>query len=154
MASYAAAIAEAVTSVLAGLTPEACPIEWRRTDVIESRETVPRVIITNGPEMQVNRGALGDITTPLLLGSVFKGYTVGITVYDSNDGELAGNDVNPSFILRAKQTLNTASLTGVPEVWDTDLVENNLEWENQPFRDGAQVSRFAVLFITSEPRNG
>ncbi len=158
MSAYAAQIAEAVVSLLSGLTPEACPIVWRKTDTLESRDAAPMVIVSNLPESQVSRGTLGGIGNPQKTGSVFKGYTIGITVYGSNLAELAGDDTNPAFILRAKQLLNTAYPYGVstlvPEVWDTDLIDNNLEWENQPFSKGVQMSTFAMIFYTSEPRNG
>ncbi len=158
MAAYASDIAEAVVTLLSGLTPGACPIVWRKTDTLESRDSAPMVIVSNLPESQVSRGTLGKIETPEQMGCVFKGYTIGITVYGSNLADLAGDDVNPSFILQAKQTLNKAYPYGVstlvPEVWDTDLIDNNLEWENQPFSKGVQMSTFAVIFYTSEPRNG
>jgi hypothetical protein len=158
MPSYSSSIAEAVVTILSGMTPSGCPCVWRKTDAMESRDPTTIVIVTNGPESQTNRGSLGGVSTPQYAGSVQKGYTIGITVYGSNLADLAGDDVNPSFILQAKQALNTYPPFGVsayvPEVFDTDLIENNYEWENQPFKAGVEVSRFAVGFFTSEPRNG
>ena len=152
MPSYSTPIAEAVVTQLTGLTPSGCPIEFRKTASLVSRESVPRVIVTSAKEMQSNRGTFGGLQAGKY-GTVEKAYTVQITVYQSNQAELEGDDVNPSFILAAKQKLNTWDLPGVDVVYDSDLVEN-LEWENQPFGAGVQQSYFAMVFYTAEPRNG
>lgn len=153
MPSYSTPIAEAVVSLLSGITPLGCPVEFRRTDSLVSRETIPRVIVTNAQETQLDRGTFGAEGDVDSFGTVEKAYPIQIAIYESNQGELQGNDVNPAFILRAKQLLNKPYLTAVPAVFDTDLLQN-WEWENQPFRDGGQVSRFGLLFYTAEPRNG
>ena len=89
-------------------------------------------------------------------GVIGKEYSLIVAVYRAltPPGDVTSTpDANPALVLACKQALDGGSLAGVDVVWDVDLVDS-AEWENRPFGQGMEVSRFGLLVRTSEPQNG
>jgi hypothetical protein len=144
-------IADAVRTILATL-PNAPTVEVRKNDSMFGRDVPPMVIVTLGDEGVT--AAVSGAGTSTDLGDVYKSYQIGITIYRNCLADIdssIGN--NPDFILAAKQALNKVSLAGVPQVRDTTLVDHP-EWEGEAFGQGAEVSRFGIVFFAWETRLG
>lgn len=144
-------IATAVAGVLGSLSG-APPVSVRKDDSLFGRENPPLVIVTMGEERAVTAVSGAGTTTDL--GDVYKSYEIGITVYRNclADIDVATN-LNPDYILAAKQALNKNTLIGVSAVRDTQLVDH-IEWEHQPFGQSFEVSRFGIVFFCWETRLG
>ncbi len=143
MPSYANAIGEAVKNIIRVL-PAAPTTYFRKENVVYDADTFPIVVITIGLETPVGN-TFG--------GSILKTYTVAISIYRENVGNLTSlMDQNVQFVLMCKQALDGTSLVGVPVVWSVDIIEAS-EWEDQPFGQGAEVSTFGLNVQTAELRN-
>lgn len=150
--SYFLKIAEAVRTKLTGIDGAPTTIEIKDNDQVESRQEDEILVITMGedPEVWTVTGA----GTGNDFGDVGKAYQIGLSYYHKKLADPTVNlDAAPTFVLKSKQALNRPSLTGVPSVYDTTLVENPA-WENQEFSKGLQVTRFGMIFLNAEPRNG
>lgn len=149
MASPFPSIAAAVKTVIDGVTGAPTTVV-RKRGAMRRRETPPLCVISFGGEGKDEWATMGTGTADQ--GGIGKRYAIDIAVYRDAGGDLDVNlSTNPDFIDAAKEALNKASLSGVSSVWDTNLEEHD-EWESQPFRDGAEVSKFRLWFQTSESR--
>lgn len=145
MASYAKQIADAVVGVIQGVQGAPATVQYRKANSLYAKEQKPAVIVSIEDETKLGRA---------FEGTIHKQYKVVIGIYRLCLADIASDlDLSPQFILRVKQALDRASLTGVTVAWDVDLVDNP-EWENQPFGNGMEVSMFGLLVTTTEPQNG
>lgn len=151
MASFFKTIADAVRQVVS--TVPGCPqrIEVRDNDQLESREEDDFVIVTLGEDPEVWGTTAVSSST---LGDVGKAYMIGVTLYHRKIADPTVNlNAAPEFVLKCKQALDKPSLAQAPSVYGTQLVENPA-WEDQEFTKGLQVTRFGMIFLSAEPRNG
>lgn len=152
MPSYALDIANGVQSVVAALTNVPDVVEVRDNDEVMPRDPDDIVVITIGDENEI--GGVSGAGSGDDYGSVFKTYQIGISIYHRQLSSPALNlERNIALTLAAKQALNRPSLAGAPTVYGTHLVQN-AAWENNEFKKGLQVSRFGLLFLSSESRAG
>lgn len=157
MASYFLPIANAVKTLLDAI-PGAPTVIVRKESVLHARErdtlgASPICVVSLADERVESWSAMGNGGGDL--GTIAKSYTIAITVYRSNATAALSTTLatNPDFLLSAKQALHRVTLSGVPVVWDSQLMEHS-EWEEQSFGVGMEASTFAVMYRTAEPRNG
>ncbi len=131
MASLAKDIADAVVTVLGSVSGAPATIQVRKEGTVGPRITKPIVVVNVEDERVVGR-AFGGV--------ILKEYKVVVSIFRINAGNIASD-------------LDLSPLAGVSAVYDVDLADNP-EWEHQKFSEGAEVSRFGLLYHTSEPRNG
>ena len=152
MPSYALDIATAVQGVVAAITGAPDTVEVRDNDQVLPRDPDDIVIVTIGDETPgdgTSGAGSGDD-----FGGVFKAYQIGISIYHRQLSDPAANlQRNIALTLAAKQALNRPTLAGAPTVYWCQLVQN-AAWENNEFEKGLQVSRFGLLFHSSESRAG
>lgn len=151
MSSVFKPVCDAVATVLATISG-APTIVVRKTDVVKARDVFPAsplCIVSYGTDAPAGWGTIGDGASDY--GTIGKAYSVVIAVYRANLADVDDSATNPDFIQAAKQALNKGTLTGVSAVWNTEI-ESHEEWEKQPFGQGAEVSRFALLFDSAELR--
>ena len=143
MPSYAIPIGNAIVARIASLPGAPSTVILRKENVQYTIDTNPCVVVTVGME------------TPISLtfgGSILKTYTVGISIYRDNAGNLSSTmNLNPDFTLLCKQALDDVQLIGVPVVWSVDIIEAQ-EWEDQPFGQASEVSTFGLTVHTAELR--
>lgn len=144
--SFQKSIADAVVTILSGVTGAPSTVEHRKEDVMQSRESPPAVYVVAGFRRPTGRA---------FDGTIFFDNGFQVSIYQEFTGDLTtGIDTNPLFVQRAKQALDLATLSGLSTlVRDVDLVEDDT-WERQKFREGGEVSRFGLLVRTNEPQNG
>jgi hypothetical protein len=144
--SYQKQIADAIVTVLGGVTGAPALVQHRKEDALQPREANSAVIVTAGFRRPVGR-AFG--------GTIFFDNGFQVAIYQEFTGDLTtGIDTNPLYVQRAKQALDLDTLSGLATlVRDVDLVDDET-WERQPFRNGGEVSRFGLLVRTNEPQNG
>lgn len=124
----------------------------RKDAVIYEIDTLPLIVISLVTDLGEEWATTGDGSTDQ--GTVGRGVTIGISVYRANAGALQSDlSANPDIFQSVKRALNKGSLSGASTVWDTRLRENEL-WEGQAFRDGDEVSEFAMDFGSAELRLG
>ena len=146
MASYAKPIADAVVAVIQSLAGGPSLVAYRKENVTYTTDNLDNgvIVVTIGMETPIDK-AFG--------GSILKTYTVGITYYITNAGNLSTTmDSLPAFVLKVKQALDGTSLSGVGVVWNVDIIEAN-EWEDVAFAGGVEASTFGLTVYTAEPRN-
>lgn len=128
----------------------------RKEGVIYAREkeslAVPQCVISFGDERPyAPLTTFGDGTDKPTIGKI---YGLVFQLFLTNPGNLDTTlATNPNLVKQAKQALNTITLAGATAIWQTELVDNPA-WENQAFRDGAEVSEFGMNFYSAEARNG
>lgn len=152
MPSYALDIGNAVVAVVEGITGAPDVVELRDNDQVGPRDPEEIVVVTLGAEVEVDgtsgAGSGDDY------GGVFKTYEVGVSIYHRKlTGPATDLTLTPPFVLACKQALNRPRLSGASTVYGSRLAESNT-WENQEFRKGLLVSRFGILFLSSESRAG
>lgn len=152
MPSYALDIANAVQGVIAGISGAPDVVEVRDNDQVRPRDPEDIVVITIGDE--VEEGGTSGAGAGDDFGGVFKTYQVGVSIYHRKLTS-PGTDLTltPPFVLACKQALNRPTLAGAPTVYGTRLATSSA-WENQEFAKGLLVSRFGILFLSSESRAG
>lgn len=152
--AYHLQIAQAALNVIAGVSGTPTLREVRTNDQLSEDEADEAIIATLGEDPVVLEVTGANSATPGYYGDVCKGYGVGFAFYLRKLTDPTTNlDRSPLYILQCKQALNKPILSGVPGVYDTDLVQNQT-WENQDFSKGLLVSRFGVVFYHAESRNG
>jgi hypothetical protein len=126
----------------------------RKVNAVHPRDSIASslCVISFGDEApDPGVSTFGDATSQPTVGKI---YTLLFSLYLVNLGDIEGDlSGNPDFVLAAKQALNTATLSGATTVWNTELVEN-AAWEGVKFKDGVELSEFAVRFYSAEARNG
>lgn len=139
-------IADAIVDIIQALAGAPSTVEWRKTEVWHPYPDDPEtgIVITAGPEKP---------TTRFTGRGVVMEYPFQVSYFKSTTPDVAADDVNPAFFQLVKNALGVTALSGADRVWDFELAERS-EWESVPFRDGTEVSRFGVLYRTSEPSNG
>lgn len=150
MASVFKPITDAVATALTGVSGMPTVVV-RKTDAMRARETPPICIVSYGNDAPAGWATTGDGNTDL--GTIGKTYSVVVAIYRTSLADIADSATNPDLIEAAKQALNGGTVSGVSNVWSTEL-ESHPEWESQPFGQGAEVSRFAVHFEAAESRIG
>ena len=152
MASYFKTIADAARTVAAAQSGAPALCEVRDTDVVHPRDVVPCLIVTMGGEQEI--GAASGAGTSTDQGDRLMAYQLGFTEYRHRPGTNSTDlSLNQDFILLAQQALNKTTLTGATTVYGTKLVRRDA-WEHQPFGQGWEVSRWGMIFWSSEPRLG
>ncbi len=155
MASFAIPIANAVRNIIAGLPNAPAIVEVRKLDTTHPREisaTFIAVIVTIADERE--EMAVSGAGTATDQGDVLKSYEIAVSIYGTNFGNVSTDmSSHPDFVLACKQALNKKSLTGVPSVYGTKLLENSA-WERVGFKIGNEVSHFGLLFYNAETRLG
>jgi hypothetical protein len=152
MPSTHKAIADAVVSVLEGVSGAPDTVEFRKTDALFGGETKPAVIVTLGEanEMMAVSGA-GTATDQ---GDLIKEYWIKVSIYRTCLADIT-NDLalSPDYVHAAQQALNKTTLSGVSAVVGTKLVRHDA-WEHQPFGEAHEKSEFHMIFLASETRLG
>lgn len=147
MASYAKPIADAVVAVIRALPGGPGLVVFRKADVTYTTDALDNgvIVVTVGMETP---------TSKTFDNSILKTYTVGITYYITNAGNLTSTmDALPEFVLKAKRALDGTSLAGMSVVWSVDIIEA-AEWEDQKFGTATEASTFGLTVHTAEPRTG
>ena len=143
--SYQEQIADAIVTVLGALSGAPALVEYRKQDALHPGDSNEAVIVSAGYQRMTGRA---------FEGTVYKDYGFQVSVYRTFLGDLTADvDTNPAYVQLAKQALDLPALSGVPVVFDVELVQD-AAWENNQFPTGSEVSRFGVLVRTAEPQNG
>lgn len=145
-------IANAVVSVEAGLNGAPDTVEFRDNDQVEPREAREIVIVTVGdPNVIENYSGAG---TGDDFGGMLVEYPIGVSIYHRKLANPATElTAEPDFVQASKRALNRPTLVGADTVYGARLIASPT-WENQDFEKGLQVSRFGVVFLSSETRAG
>jgi len=152
MASYRKQIADALVTVISGITGAPSLVVYRDTDVVHpTTDTTPCAIVTAGGADPVGPHVSGAGTT-VDMGYVRRVYEYGVSIYRDNIGTNQSNlDVNATFIELCQKALDGVSLSGVASVDQVDIVRNGA-WEDMPFKNGVEKSIFGILVYNSETR--
>lgn len=152
--SYIPPIANAVMSVISGLSGAPSFIQYREQDQIGSGDTRPCVIVTTDEEQLMPEVDVSGASSNTDLGDVGKIYPIGISIYSERLGDITTDpETRQDFVITVQHALNKNSLAGVPTVWGTKLVRRDT-WEHRAMKDGFEYSTFAILFYSAEPRLG
>lgn len=138
-------IADALVTILQGVSGAPSLVEYRKRDALHPNEANTAVLVTAGYQRMTGRA---------FEGTVFKDYGFQVSVYRDCLGDVSSAlDTNPSYVEKAKQAIDLPTLSGLTSlVRDVELVQD-AAWENQ-FEHGTEASRFGVLVRTNEPQNG
>lgn len=143
MAAQAKLIADAIVTIIQGVSGAPSLVEWRKTDVFfpnkPSGDPSTGVIVSGGPESWEGR---------VFEASVNKSYPWQISYYKPVAPPVPGDNTNPQFWQDMITALSVTTLIGT-KVWDYEIATRS-EWENQPFAQGIEVSRGGVLYRTNE----
>ncbi len=141
MAAQAKLIADAIVTLIQGVSGTPSLVEWRKTDVFHPLRGDPAtgVIVSGGPEAWAGR---------VFETSVFKEYPFQISYYKPTTPDVPGDNTQPQFWQDMVTALSVTTLPGTL-VWDYEIATRS-EWENQPFTQGTEVSRGGVLYRTNE----
>ena len=148
MASQVKLIADAMVTLITGVTGVPSTIEWRKTDVVHPKredgtgDPDDMVIVTH---QGLDSGArtFGDC--------VFYEYLWRVSVYGRTTGDVDGTDTRPTLAENIRKALSVETLSGT-SVFDYE-VSPGVTWQASNFRDGQEVSWFEVLYRTSEAVN-
>lgn len=140
-------------TTLRGLTgaPAAGAVDIREDDTLKGLEIddLPRWIITMGDEDPLWDTTAGDTSGG---GDTIKQQFIGVSMYYDYDGDLTDRlSSTPGSVLDAQKVLNVKP--PIAGVWRSDLVRNPA-WERNTFGQGSEVTRFLMVYSTSESRNG
>lgn len=147
-------IADAVKTALASVSGIPATIYIRKSDALYGRDTLPICIVSMPDEdgSPVFQTFGSDNSTDL--GTVGKVYRVGVTVYDTNTGDLNSNiDTRPSLILAIKQKIGRPKIGSIATVTDYDVLGMH-DWEPDELKAGAEVTRILMSYTSAEARNG
>jgi hypothetical protein len=153
--SYANTIANAVVSVIQGISSPPVQTTFRKSDslTLSDKAIAANVVcvVTISDEEALLGQTFGNGSTDF--GSVIRAYMVGITLYKLNAGNIqTNNDTIPAMCLAIEQALNKPTLSGASTVCDTTLVPFKL-FDVKGFGDGYECARCFVVFSSVENRN-
>ena len=155
MASYANTIANAVVSIVQGITSPPAATYFRKFDTLTPTDKVSAAstvcIVTLSQEEALLDQSFGNGSTDF--GTVVRAYMIGITLYKLHNALIETNiDTLPQMALRIEQALNKPTLSGAPSVCDTTLVPFK-QFDEKNFKDGYEVLRAFLVFSSAENRN-
>ncbi len=150
MANFKYPIAQQMQSILRGISGAPIPASVRiqEDDSIQSRLDNPQWIITMGDEDPFYNTTAGDATGQ---GDILKRYYFGVSMYYDYVGDLTDRlSTTPDIVIAAQQALNIK----MPSlgVFGSELVRF-AAWERNEFGDGAEATRFLLIYSVAESRN-
>lgn len=148
MASTWFTVGGQIASIIGGVAGAPAFVELRKTFVIH-----PLVQGIGDPD----QGVIVSGGTEKTLGYSFEGSTANaygyvVSIYDRTTPVVDATDTRPTFLELVKEALSVTTIAGTP-IWDFEIADKT-EWENQPFKQGGEISQFGLLYRTSEPTNG
>ena len=150
MANFKYPIAVQMRTILQGLSGAPAPtsVKIQEDDSVQTRVENPVWIITMGDEEPFYNSTAGDATGN---GDILKRYYFGVSMYYDYVGDLQDRlSSTPDIVIAAQQALNVKMPT--LSVFGSELVRFS-SWERNQFGEGAEVTRFLMIYSVSEPRN-
>jgi len=149
-ANFKYPIAVQMQTILRGLSdaPPAASVRIQEDDSVQTRLANPIWIITMGDEEPFYDTTAGDASGN---GDVLKRYYFGVSMYYDYVGDLTDRlSTTPDVVIAAQQALNVKMpMLGV---FASQLVRFPA-WERNQFGEGAEATRFLMIYSVSEPRN-
>ncbi len=150
MANFKYPIAVAMRDILRGISGAPVPTSVRvqEDDSVQTRIDNPQWIVTIGDEEPFYNTTAGDATGN---GDILKRYYFGVSMYYDYVGDLTDRlSTTPDLVIAAQQALNIKMPT--LGVFGSELVRFSA-WERNQFGQGAEATRFLMIYSVSEPRN-
>lgn len=150
MAAEHTTIANAVATVISGVSGAPARVFVRDTDVVHPGES-PCVIVTMGEAYTIRQYSGAGTATDQ--GDKLVGYQIGVSIYAENQVANSTLGTRQDFIRDCVHALSAKTLSGAPTVYGCQI-ERRAAWENRPFKAGVEKSVFAVTFFSAETRLG
>lgn len=150
MANFKYPIALAMRDILRGISGAPVPTSVRvqEDDSVQTRIDNPQWIVTIGDEEPFYNTTAGDAGGN---GDILKRYYFGVSMYYDYVGDLTDRlSTTPDLVIAAQQALNIKMPT--LGVFGSELVRF-ASWERNQFGQGAEATRFLLIYSVSEPRN-